>query len=60
MDYEQKYKEALEKQDEKQTWKPTAAQLIVIKDLIEDENTSKVNKVILQGMFDEFKQYFEL
>ena len=45
---------------QKQTWKPTAAQLIVIKDLIEDENTSKVNKVILRGMLDEFKQYFGL
>lgn len=48
----------LEKQGEqKQTWKPSAAQLIVIKDLIEDKNTSKANKVILQGMFDEFKQF---
>ena len=45
---------------QKQTWKPSAAQLIVIKDLIEDENTSKVYKVILRGMFDEFKQYFKL
>ena len=48
----------LEKQGkQKQTWKPNAAQLIVIKDLIEDKNTSKVNKVILRGMFDEFKQF---
>ena len=48
----------LKKQGEqKQTWKPSAAQLIVIKDLIEDKNTSNVNKVILQGMFDEFKQF---
>lgn len=45
----------LEKQGkQKQTWKPNAAQLIVIKDLIEDKNTSKVNKVILRGMFNEF------
>ena len=51
----------LEKQGEqKPTWKPTEAQLIVIKDLIEDKNTSNVNKVILRGMFDEFKQYFGL
>ena len=58
------YKEALawlDKQGEqKQTWKPSAAQLIVIKSLIEDKNTSKVNKVILRGMFDEFKQNFML
>lgn len=47
----------LEKQGEqKQTWKPSAAQLIVIKSLIEDKNTSKVDKVVLRGMFDEFKQ----
>ena len=51
----------LEKQGkQKQTWKPSAAQLIVIKDLIEDENTSKVNKVILRGMFDEFEHDFGL
>ena len=51
----------LEKQAEKkQTWEPDEAQLIVIKDLIEDKNTSKVNKVILRGMLDEFKQYFGL
>ena len=45
----------LEKQggEQKQAWKPNAAQLIVIKDLIEDKNTSKVNKVILRGMLDE-------
>lgn len=48
----------LEKQGEqKQTWEPDAAQLIVIKDLIEDKSTSKVNKVILRGMLDEFKQF---
>lgn len=48
----------LEKQcKQKQTWEPSAAQLIVIKNLIEDKNTSKVNKVILRGMFDEFKQF---
>ena len=48
----------LEKQGEqKQTWEPNAAQLIVIKDLIEDKNTSKVNKVILRGMLEEFKQF---
>lgn len=34
-------------------WTPNAAQLIVIKDLIEDKNTSNVNKVILQGMLRE-------
>lgn len=51
----------LEKQGEqKQTWEPSAAQLIVIKALIEDKNTSNVSKVILRGMFDEFKQYFKL
>lgn len=44
---------------QKQTWKPSAAQLLVIKDLIEDKNTSKVNKVILRGMLDEFKQFIE-
>ena len=44
----------LEKQGEqKQTWEPSAAQLIVIEDLIEDENTSKVNKVILRGMYEQ-------
>lgn len=48
----------LEKQaEQKQTWEPDAAQLIVIKSLIEDKNTSKVNKVILRGMLDEFKQF---
>ena len=48
----------LEKQDgQKQTWEPSAAQLIVIEDLIKDESTSKVNKVILRGMLDEFKQF---
>lgn len=46
-----------ELREQKQTWKPSAAQLIVIKELIEDKNTSKVNKVILRGMFDEFKQF---
>lgn len=51
----------LEKQGkQKQTWEPSAAQLIVIKDLIEDKNTSKVNKVILRGMFDEFEHDFGL
>lgn len=34
-------------------WKPSEAQLIVIKDLIEDKSTSKVNKVILRGMLRE-------
>ena len=43
--------------EQKQTWKPSEAQLIVIKELIEDKNTSKVHKVILRGMFDEFKQF---
>ena len=52
----ERYRSWLEKQGE-QTWKPTAAQLIVIKDLMEDKNTSRVNKVILRGMFDEFKQF---
>lgn len=58
IDYNQyeEIKDWLEKQGkQKQTWKPNAAQLIVIKDLIEDKNTSKVNKVILRGMFDEFQ-----
>ena len=54
----EKYIAWLEKQGkQKQPWEPTAAQLIVIKDLIEDKNTSKVNKVILRGMFEEFKQF---
>ena len=45
-----------EKQGEqKQTWSPSAAQLIVIKDLIEDKNTSKVNKIILRGMLKEIE-----
>jgi len=48
----------IEKQGEqKQTWKPSAAQLIVIKDLMEDKNTSNVNRVILRGMLNEFKQF---
>lgn len=51
----------LEKQmEQKQTWKPNAAQLIVIKSLVEDKNTLNVSKVILRGMLDEFKQYFKL
>ena len=56
--YQQGWHDALEKQGEQnQIWKPSAAQLIVIKDLIEDKNTSKVHKTILQGMLDEFKQF---
>ena len=52
-----KYRAWLEKQGkQKQTWEPNAAQLIVIKDLIEDKNTSKANRVILRGMFEELKQ----
>lgn len=48
----------LEKQGNKeQTWKPNAAQLIVIKDLIEDKNTSNLNKAILRNMLTEFKQF---
>lgn len=51
-----KYRAWLEKQGEqKQTWKPNAGQLIVIKDLIEDKNTSKVNKVILHGMLEQLQ-----
>lgn len=42
--------------EQKQTWKPSAAQLIVIEDLVKDKNTSNVYKVILRGMLDEFKQ----
>ena len=58
---ERLHKYLLEKQvEQKQAWEPDEAQLIVIKDLIEDKNTSKVNKIILRGMFDEFKQCFEL
>ena len=58
---ERLHKYLLEKQvEQKQVWEPDEAQLIVIKDLIEDKNTSKVNKLILRGMFDEFKQCFEL
>ena len=54
----QKYITWLEKQGEKKpTWKPTAAQLIVIKGLMEDKNTSNVDKTILRGMFEEFKQF---
>ena len=57
-EYDHWFENLIEKQaEQKQTWKPTAAQLIVIKDLIEDKNTSKVNKTILRGMFDEFKQF---
>jgi hypothetical protein len=51
----------LEKQGkQKQTWRPNAAQLIVIKSLIEDKNTLNVSKVILRNMLNEFKQYFRL
>lgn len=51
----------LEKQGEQmQTWEPSAAQLIVIKDLIEDKNTSRVNKVILRGMLEELEKLKEL
>jgi len=58
---ERLHKYLLEKQvEQKQAWEPDEAQLIVIKDLIEDKNTSKVNKIILRGMFDEFKQCFKL
>ena len=47
----------LEKQcEQKETWEPNAAQLIVIKDLIEDKNTSRVNKTILRDMLDDVKQ----
>lgn len=57
-DIAEEYIAWLEKQGgQKQTWEPNAAQLIVIKDLIEDKNTSKVNKVILRGMLEEFKQF---
>lgn len=60
-DDEKKKLKILEKQDEqKQIWKPSAAQLIVIKDLIDGKDTSNVNKVILRGMFDELKQNFGL
>lgn len=38
---------AVKQGEQKQTWKPSAAQLIVIKDLIEDKNTLNVSKVIL-------------
>lgn len=55
---ERLHKYLLEKQCvQKQTWKQNAAQLIVIKNLIEDKNTSEVNKVILRGVLDEFKQF---
>lgn len=56
--YQQGWHDALEKQGEqKQSWKPSIAQKIVIKELIEDKNTSNVHKTILRGMLDEFKQF---
>lgn len=56
--YQQGWHDALEKQSkQKQTWKPSIAQKIVIKELIEDKNTSNVHRVILRGMLDEFKQF---
>ena len=47
------------------TWADAHPHWISVKDYATDElppliDTSKVNKVILRGMLDEFKQYFEL